>query len=161
MTSLGRELNVEHPKYEVRMPITGLRHPVILWEVRGQFAVNQQFVKIRGNRAVLEKQETWQGNGIAEGIERKCRSVSLMVHSKVGKCVGPKWNPNFASTLNWGWKLVTVPSSLMSLWSYCSFIKSSYTRNNFYCCNVHYGIYILFTHQQMHFLLSLETLTFT
>ena len=28
----------------------------------------------------------------------------------------------------------------------------------FYCCTVHYGIYILFTHQQMQFLLNLESL---
>jgi len=31
----------------------------------------------------------------------------------------------------------------------------------FYCCTVHYGIYILFTHQQMHFLLNLEKFKFT
>jgi len=27
---------------------------------------------------------------------------------------------------------------------------------NFYCCTVHYRIYILFTHQQMNFLLDVE-----
>jgi hypothetical protein len=37
---------------------------------------------------VLELQETWQGNGIAEGTESKCRSVSLMIHSKLEKCDG-------------------------------------------------------------------------
>ena len=31
----------------------------------------------------------------------------------------------------------------------------------FYSCTVHYGIYILFTHQQMHFLLNLEKFKFT
>ena len=30
--------------------------------------------------------------------------------------------------------------------------------DNFYCCAVHYGIYILFTHQQMHFLFNLQSL---
>ena len=28
--------------------------------------------------------------------------------------------------------------------------------DDFYCCTVRYGIYILFTYQQMHFLLNLE-----
>jgi len=28
----------------------------------------------------------------------------------------------------------------------------------FYCCAVHYGIYILFTHQQMHFSLNSKRL---
>ena len=32
---------------------------------------------------------------------------------------------------------------------------------NFYRYTVHYGIYILFTHQQMHFLLKLEKFKFT
>jgi len=32
---------------------------------------------------------------------------------------------------------------------------------DFYCCTVRYGIYILFTHQQMHFLLNLEKFKFT
>ena len=32
---------------------------------------------------------------------------------------------------------------------------------NIYCCTVHYGIYILFTHQQMRFLLNLEKFKFT
>ena len=32
---------------------------------------------------------------------------------------------------------------------------------HFYCCAMHYGIYILFTHQQMHFLLNLEKFKFT
>ena len=32
---------------------------------------------------------------------------------------------------------------------------------HFYCCTVHYGIYILFTHQQMHFLLNLKKFKFT
>ena len=32
--------------------------------------------------------------------------------------------------------------------------------NSFYCCTVHYGIYILFTHQQIHFLLNLEKFKF-
>jgi len=31
---------------------------------------------------------------------------------------------------------------------------------NFYRCTVHYEIYILFTHQQMHFLLNLEMFKF-
>jgi hypothetical protein len=31
----------------------------------------------------------------------------------------------------------------------------------FYLCTVHYGIYILFIHQQMHFLLNLEKFNFT
>ena len=31
----------------------------------------------------------------------------------------------------------------------------------FYCCTVHCGIYILFTHQQIHFLLNLEKFKFT
>ena len=31
----------------------------------------------------------------------------------------------------------------------------------FYCCTMHYWIYILFTHQQMHFLLNLEEFKFT
>ena len=30
----------------------------------------------------------------------------------------------------------------------------------FYCCTVHYGIYILFTHQQMRYLLNLEKFKF-
>jgi hypothetical protein len=30
------------------------------------------------------------------------------------------------------------------------------TQNRFNCCTLHYGIYILFTHQQMQFLLKLE-----
>ena len=30
----------------------------------------------------------------------------------------------------------------------------------FYCCTVQYGIYILFTQQQMHFLLNLEKFKF-
>ena len=34
-------------------------------------------------------------------------------------------------------------------------------RGNFHCCTVHYGIYILFIHQQMHFLLNLEKFKFT
>ena len=33
--------------------------------------------------------------------------------------------------------------------------------DNFYFCTVHYGIYILSTHQQMHFLLHLEKFKFT
>ena len=49
---------MERPKYEAGMPITRWRHPVILSEVRGKFVVNQQSVKIRGDRAVLEIQET-------------------------------------------------------------------------------------------------------
>jgi hypothetical protein len=36
-----------------------------------------------------------------------------------------------------------------------------YTLYDFYCCTVHYAIYILFTHQQMHFLLNLEKFKFT
>jgi hypothetical protein len=83
VTSLGRELNVGQPKYEAGMPITRWRHPVILREVRGKIVVNQRFVKIRRNRAVLEIEETWQG--IAERTESKCRSISLMVHSKTRK----------------------------------------------------------------------------
>jgi len=31
----------------------------------------------------------------------------------------------------------------------------------FYCCTVHYGIYIVFIHQKMHFLLNLEKFKFT
>ena len=31
----------------------------------------------------------------------------------------------------------------------------------YYCCTVHYGIYMLFIHQQLHFLLNLEKLNFT
>ena len=33
-------------------------------------------------------------------------------------------------------------------------------RSNFYCCTVNYGIYILFSHQQMRFLLNLEKFKF-
>jgi hypothetical protein len=33
--------------------------------------------------------------------------------------------------------------------------------NNFYCCTVQYGIYMLFIHQQMHFLLNLEKFKLT
>ena len=35
------------------------------------------------------------------------------------------------------------------------------TTINFYRCTVHYGIYILFIHQQFHFLLNLEKFSFT
>ena len=33
--------------------------------------------------------------------------------------------------------------------------------NNFYRCTMHYGIYILVIHQQLHFLLNLEKFNFT
>ena len=36
-----------------------------------------------------------------------------------------------------------------------------YIIGNVYCCTVHYGIYILFTHQQIHFLLNLKKFKFT
>ena len=36
-----------------------------------------------------------------------------------------------------------------------------YKAVQFYCCAVHCGIYILFIHQQMHFLLNLEKFKFT
>ena len=32
---------------------------------------------------------------------------------------------------------------------------------NFYRCTVHYGVYILFIYQQLHFLLNLEKINFT
>ena len=53
-------------------------------KVRSQSAVRQD----SGSRAVLEIQETWQGNGIAEGSESKSRSISLMAHPKLEKCDG-------------------------------------------------------------------------
>ena len=33
--------------------------------------------------------------------------------------------------------------------------------DNFYCCTVHYEIYMLFINQKLHFLLNLETFKFT
>jgi ribosomal protein S26 len=39
--------------------------------------------------------------------------------------------------------------------------KSKKNVQYFYSCAVHYGIYILYTHQQMHFLLNLEKFKFT
>jgi len=38
----------------------------------------------------------------------------------------------------------------------CACQLAEYYFYNFYRYTVHYGIYILFTHQQMHFLLKLE-----
>jgi hypothetical protein len=40
-------------------------------------------------------------------------------------------------------------------------LRELYKYDNFYCCTVHYGIYILLTHQQMDFLLILEKFKFT
>ena len=40
-------------------------------------------------------------------------------------------------------------------------LKVSTLLHNCYCCSVHYWIYILFTHQQMHFLLNLKKIKFT
>jgi len=35
------------------------------------------------------------------------------------------------------------------------------TIGNFFPCTMHYGIYIFFIHQQLHFLLNLEKFNFT
>jgi len=45
------------------------------------------------------------------------------------------------------WHDVAHELQIIQLWTVFFF---------FNCCTVHYGIYILFTHQQMHFLLNLE-----
>jgi hypothetical protein len=45
--------------------------------------------------------------------------------------------------------------------SECSLPKIYELKINLYCCTVHYGICILFIHQQLHFLLNLEKFKFT
>ena len=57
----------------------------------------------------------------------------------------------------------TVLVSVQTLYEHFRFSKNSSPKktHKFYCCTVHYGIYIFFTHQQMHFLLNLEKFTFT
>jgi len=39
-------------------------------------------------------------------------------------------------------------------------VSQTFSLNNFYLCNVHFLIYILFTHQQMYFLFNLEKFKF-
>ena len=62
--------------------------------------------------------------------------------------------------------LVCNPNKLNDIWTKYTFLPAllPYSKEqsyNFYCCTVQYGIYILFTHQQMHFLLNLEKFKFT
>ena len=70
-----------------------------------------------------------------------------------------------------GWQslqLSVAPRNLLSLLNttcamYETFLYTNTKKllsDNFYCCTVYYGIYILFTHQQMHFLLNLEKFIF-
>ena len=54
-------------------------------------------------------------------------------------------------SLSWARSIQSIPPS--------HFLKIHI--NNMYCCTVHYGIYMWFIHQQLHFLLNLEKFNFT